>query len=193
MEIDFQAIQMLEASVYGAENFRTAESLESLHKAWPHGFTVLWDEDADPPRMMAVGDVWCLNHSWFQTLCNGAVREESLSISHICKPSKQDKSQCWYIASMIVAPEYRAQGIFNKLAQAVWEIIKKYSAPSYTLMGVASSEAGWRILRRWAFKPWVETPGLQNDRIDLRPRYIKIMKCAKPCQGPTDCSSAPLS
>jgi hypothetical protein len=181
MKPNFQMLHELEVLAYGQGNCRTAQSLDMLYRRWGEGFTVLWDKEIMPPRIMAVADVWCIEPCHFQALCNGEMREESLSaIFHVRTPSKQDALQCWYIASMIVAPEYRGRLVFNQLAKAVWKKIEQHAASSYTVMGVASSEAGWRILRRWSFKPWVETQSLQDGKIDFRPRYVKTVDNAKP-------------
>lgn len=120
MKPNFQILHELEAAAYGESNCRTAQSLETLHRRWGKGFTVLWDKETMPLRIKAVADVWCLEPHHFQALCNGEMREESLSaIFHVRTPSKQDAKQCWYIASMIVVPEYRGRGVFNQLAKVV--------------------------------------------------------------------------
>ena len=158
---------------YGEGNHRIPQSLIDCIDKNDKGFLCAFDGSS----LVGYADLWQLESSFYKGLKSGLIFEESLDAEHILTIS-DPPSLCWYLGSVITEPALRqfhshsikAALVLARISAQLPGIFKGQQFPA-KMLGVASSDAGKKLLAKWEFLPIKR----HESAIDFRPRYEKNM------------------
>jgi GNAT superfamily N-acetyltransferase len=123
------------------------EAVREQMRLYPSALLGLFD-GADP---VGYTSAWPLNRAWAERFANGEVSETDLSPGAMAPPSQQP----WaiYIASVVVAAEYKGHGLGARLLETAIARWQRYFLPptSGELWAMTFSDAGASIAGRVGF------------------------------------------